>query len=197
MDYEERLCFQKLPTLVYRRHMGDLIEMFKMLNRLSWDIIPQIELRIHLVARYNRGHSKQIWIFRSNTDFKSELLYEVCGTCLEWTLWRYYYCVSQCQLLEWAAHSRRNWTNSGKIIQLNMIVLNLFEYHFILFVVPANRHSLAGVFRITINGLQIEYEVYKRKIKFLQHVVVYCDREDPVLPGIPKYEVVSWMDLYI
>ena len=80
-----------------------------------------------------------------------------------------------------------------------MIVLNLFEYDFILFVVPDNWHSLAGVFRIylSIYGLQIEYEVYKRKIKFLQHVVVNCGREDPVLPGIPKYEVVSWMDLYI
>ena len=72
IDYEERLRFLKLPTLVYRRHRGDLIEMFKMLNGMyDEDVIPPIQLRSDQVDRTNRGHSKQIFISRSVTDLRA------------------------------------------------------------------------------------------------------------------------------
>lgn len=72
MEYEERLRFLELPTLVYRRHRGDLIEMYKMLNGLyDADVLPPIQLRSDVVERPNRGHSKQIFITRSNTDLRA------------------------------------------------------------------------------------------------------------------------------
>ena len=83
MDYEERLCFRKLPTLVYRRHMGDLIEMFKMSNVLSCDIIPQIELRIHLLARYKRTLETNFDI-QIEYRFKSELYFTLRCVARVW-----------------------------------------------------------------------------------------------------------------
>ena len=72
MDYEERLRFLNLSTLVYRRHRGDMIEIYKMLNGLyDEDVIPSIELRRDQVERSNRGHLKQIFISRSNTDLRA------------------------------------------------------------------------------------------------------------------------------
>ena len=68
LEYEERLRLLKLPTLVYRRHRGDMIEVFKMLNGFyDSNAIPKLEMRIDHVAdgRSNRGHYKQIFITRS------------------------------------------------------------------------------------------------------------------------------------
>ena len=75
MTYEERLRFLKLPTLVYRRHRGDLIEMFKMINGLyDQDIIPYFELRgdvVDTTNRKNRKPSKQIFITRSEKEVRA------------------------------------------------------------------------------------------------------------------------------
>ena len=74
LEYEDRLRKLKLPTLVYRRHRGDLIEMYKMLNGLyDDDVLPQFDLREDVVScsRDNRKHSKQLFITRSNKDVRA------------------------------------------------------------------------------------------------------------------------------
>ena len=72
LEYEERLRLLKLPTLVYRRHRGDLIEMYKMINGLyDEDVIPRFDLREDVVSRDNRKHSKQLFITRSNKDVRT------------------------------------------------------------------------------------------------------------------------------
>ena len=73
MIYEERLRLLNLPTLVYRRQRGDMIEVYKMLNGLyDEEAIPNLELRKDVVGeRRNRGHSKQLFIKRSKTEVRS------------------------------------------------------------------------------------------------------------------------------
>ena len=74
LNYEERLRLLNLPTLVYRRHRGDLIELYKMLNSFyDEDVLPKLELRKDLVVgeRENRGHSKQLFIRRSAKEVRS------------------------------------------------------------------------------------------------------------------------------
>ena len=68
LNYEQRLRLLKLPTLVYRRHRGDVIEMYKMLSGLyDEEVLPNLKMRRDHVAggRENRGHSKQLFITRS------------------------------------------------------------------------------------------------------------------------------------
>ena len=68
MNYEERLRFLDLPTLVYRRHRGDMILTFAMINGLyDPDVIPTFVMR----NGGNRGHSKMIYIQRSNTEIRA------------------------------------------------------------------------------------------------------------------------------
>ena len=74
MNYEQRLRLLNLPTLVYRRHRGDMIEVYKMMNGLyDEEAIPNLELRRdHVVGdRRNRGHSKQLFIQRSKIEVRS------------------------------------------------------------------------------------------------------------------------------
>ena len=71
LNYEERLRMLKLPTLVYRRHRGDMIEMYKMINGFyDEDAIPPLDMRDDLVTRKNRRHSKQLFISRSEKDLR-------------------------------------------------------------------------------------------------------------------------------
>ena len=73
LEYEDRLRLLKLPTLVYRRHRGDMIELYKMINGLyDEEVLPSFELRGDVVngGRENRGHSKQIFITRSYKDVR-------------------------------------------------------------------------------------------------------------------------------
>ena len=68
MNYEERLRFLDLPTLVYRRHRGDMILTFAMINGFyDPDVIPTFVMR----NGGNRGHSKMIYIQRSNTEIRA------------------------------------------------------------------------------------------------------------------------------
>lgn len=72
LEYEERLRLLKLPTLVYRRHRGDMIELYKMINGLyDEEVLPNFELRGDIVPRQNRRHSKQIFITHSNKDLRA------------------------------------------------------------------------------------------------------------------------------
>ena len=63
LDYEDRLRLLKLPTLVYRRHRGDLLETYKMITGVyDEDVLPQFDLRQTIVtsSRTNRKHNKQL-----------------------------------------------------------------------------------------------------------------------------------------
>ena len=75
LNYEERLRLLKLPTLVYRRLRGDVIEMYKMLNGMyDEDVLPKLKMRSDHVAggRANRGHSKQLYITRSKKEVRAK-----------------------------------------------------------------------------------------------------------------------------
>ena len=72
MEYEDRLRFLKLPTLVYRRHRGDMIELYKMINGLyDEEVLPKFDMREDVDYRGNKGHSKQIFITRSSKDLRA------------------------------------------------------------------------------------------------------------------------------
>ena len=74
LEYDERLRLLKLPTLVYRRHRGDLIEIFKMMNGLyDEDVLPHFEMRADVASRSNnsRKNNKQIFITRCNKEVRA------------------------------------------------------------------------------------------------------------------------------
>ena len=63
MSYEERLKFLKLPTLVYRRHRGDVIEIFKIINgKYDRNAIPMLN-KSH--NQNTRGNSFKLNIERT------------------------------------------------------------------------------------------------------------------------------------
>ena len=73
LEYVDRLRLLKLPTLAYRRHRGDMIELYKMINEVyDKDVLPSFEMRGEVVkgSRENRGHSKQLFITRSYKDVR-------------------------------------------------------------------------------------------------------------------------------
>ena len=74
LEYEDRLRLLKLPTLVYRRHRGDLIELYKMLNgQYDQEVLPHFDMRSDIVtnSRNIRNHSKQLFITRSSQDVRA------------------------------------------------------------------------------------------------------------------------------
>ena len=65
LSYEERLRLLNLPTIVYRRHRGDMIELYKMTNDLyDNDVFPKLEFRNANITinRSIRDNSKQLFI---------------------------------------------------------------------------------------------------------------------------------------
>lgn len=74
LEYEDRLKFLDLPTLVYRRHRGDMIQTYKIINGYyEYESCPKFEMRGERVAsnRLNRGHSKQVFIQRSRKEIRA------------------------------------------------------------------------------------------------------------------------------
>ena len=66
MSYSERLEKLRLPTLVYRRARGDMIEVFKELNSTVKDINPGITLN----SSVSRGHNQKILKQRCKKDVR-------------------------------------------------------------------------------------------------------------------------------
>ena len=61
MNYSERLQYLKLPTLLYRRHRGDMIEVFKILTgKYDCDIVPDLNKNNNTITRGN------IYILKTN-----------------------------------------------------------------------------------------------------------------------------------
>ena len=61
LSYQERLCKLKLPTLVYRRVRGDMIETFKIIKIYPKDVTPVLELHTGIT----RGHAYKLSKTRS------------------------------------------------------------------------------------------------------------------------------------
>ena len=59
LPYHERLRHLKLPTLVYRRHRGDLIQTYKILSH-KYDLDHGIFFQSAIDAR-TRGHSYKVF----------------------------------------------------------------------------------------------------------------------------------------
>lgn len=66
LSYPERLRKLKLPTLVYRRARGDMIETFKELNSDNKDINPAFTINTNV----SRGHNLKILKQRCNKDVR-------------------------------------------------------------------------------------------------------------------------------
>ena len=67
LSYQERLETLKLPSLVYRRHRGDMIQAFKFINNI-WDIEETL-LKQSDETR-TRGNTKKIFKERWNTELR-------------------------------------------------------------------------------------------------------------------------------
>jgi ribonuclease P/MRP protein subunit RPP40 len=69
LSYEERLQRLRLPTLVYRRLRGDMIEVFKYMNNYYDVQVDGIFKRA--ISTRTRGHSKKIFKQSSNRPLRS------------------------------------------------------------------------------------------------------------------------------
>ena len=69
LTYPERLSKLKLPSLAYRRHRGDLIEVFKIVNE-KYD--PEVCADFFKFSKTSmtRGHSKKIFKERSKLEIR-------------------------------------------------------------------------------------------------------------------------------
>ncbi len=68
MPYTERLKYLKLPTLVYRRHRGDMIEVYKLMNGIyDRDVSMNLQRNVHSSTR---GHSMKLASMGSRHDIR-------------------------------------------------------------------------------------------------------------------------------
>ncbi len=69
VSYEERLKHLKLPSLVYRRHRGDMINVFKYMNNI-WDTTDNL----FMLSRESRtrGHSQKLFKERWDTALRGQ-----------------------------------------------------------------------------------------------------------------------------
>ena len=73
LSYEERLRKLNLPTLVYRRHRGDMIEVYKILNHLYDSKVSKIlTMRSDVVTtdRGKRGHKHMLYAEKSHKNIR-------------------------------------------------------------------------------------------------------------------------------
>ena len=74
ISYQERLEILKLPTLVYRRNRGDMIETYKILhNKYYGDVSNFIKLHTNCVSREGiRGHNLKLYHERPRLHLRKE-----------------------------------------------------------------------------------------------------------------------------
>ena len=72
LEYKDRLIQLKLPTLVYRRLRGDMIETYKITSEKYDDEIGRILPRYEDIVKRDgiRGHNKKIYKFRSKLNLR-------------------------------------------------------------------------------------------------------------------------------
>ena len=72
LPYEERLKKLKLPTLIYVRHRGDMIEMYELVSEI-YDATTAYFLKVHkdhTTDGTGRGHSKMLFVQRPRLDIR-------------------------------------------------------------------------------------------------------------------------------
>ena len=65
--YMDRLKFLGIPTLVYRRHRGDMIEVYKILHGVHDNVGPQLT---RVEGNITRGHSMRLKVNRCRYDIR-------------------------------------------------------------------------------------------------------------------------------
>ena len=71
LDYPSRLKKLNLPTLVYRRHRGDMIEIYKMMSGLYDEEVAPQPMRRHGITR---GHSRKLFKERASKTVRQNHL---------------------------------------------------------------------------------------------------------------------------
>ena len=64
LSYVDRLKRLNLPTLVYRRARGDMIETYKIFNKYDLNVVPQLQCR----TSNTRGHVHKLFKLRANRN---------------------------------------------------------------------------------------------------------------------------------
>ena len=73
LSYKERLQKLRLPTLVYRRLRGDMIEVYTILHGIyDMKVAPCLTMRSSETSRVLRGHNMYLLKGRSRTKLRSE-----------------------------------------------------------------------------------------------------------------------------
>ena len=80
LSYQERLMKLKLPTLVYRRKRGEMIQVYKFLHKI-WDI-DDYNFLTPAIDNRTRGHSLKLFKRRTMTTVRSHFF---CNRVIE--LW--------------------------------------------------------------------------------------------------------------
>ena len=76
LSYKERLQKLKLPTLVYRRLRGDMIEVYKILHAIyDMKVSPCLTTRSSETSRVLRGHNLYLVKERSQKKTKKRIIY--------------------------------------------------------------------------------------------------------------------------
>jgi hypothetical protein len=73
LEYEDRLKLLKLPSLVYRRNRGDMIEVYKYIHGLNKTSSP---LYMDAPGRMTRGHSLRLSRKHCNLDVRKKFFCE-------------------------------------------------------------------------------------------------------------------------
>ena len=77
LSYVDRLKKLQLPTLVYRRARGDMIETFKILNQYDPDVTPKLRLHAHTITR---GHAQKLSKLRANKNPRKHFFtFRICN----------------------------------------------------------------------------------------------------------------------
>ena len=74
LPYEERLRVLKLPTLVYRRERGDMIEVWKHFNSYDHSVIPKHFTHVPR-ERSSRQHDMQLKYYRPGSKLQEHSFY--------------------------------------------------------------------------------------------------------------------------
>ena len=124
IPYVERLKQLKLPTLVYRRFRGDMIETFKILkNKYDKSVTPKLDL---IDTNRTRGNKIKLKLKEANHDFKK------CSFSVKvLKIWNSLY--NSVVFLRTQNHLK--WINIGQMLKYSMITKQRF-------------HSLVSVFTI-------------------------------------------------
>jgi len=76
LSYIQRLQKLQLPTLVYRRARGDMIEVFKIVHSYyDPECVPLPYLQPSSYCNYTRGHNRKLFKLQSHLDLRKKRFY--------------------------------------------------------------------------------------------------------------------------